>query len=125
MEGIDKLQQYDCLTELHTLLTQYEAGEGVWLDINDHQSSIPPGKYRLARQCYVIATRTLFTRYMCTSHDCHVTSVYSTGTNLPQEVMDSYAHIWLSDSEEPTVGFLLRYLVRELVNVGRGKLPLK
>ena len=66
MEGIDKLQNYDALSEFRTLLERYQTGEEAWLNIGDstHQSSIPSGRYKLSRQCYIIATRTLFTRYM-------------------------------------------------------------
>ena len=54
-----------------------------------------------------------------------MTCIYSTGQKLPQYVMDNYAHIWLTDSEEPAVGFLLRHLLRELINTRKGKLPTK
>ena len=39
--------------------------------------------------------------------------------------MDSYAHIWLSDGDEPSLGYLLRYYTRELVSTNKGKLPVK
>lgn len=73
MEGIDRLKDFDVLSVLYSLLEHYAAGEGVWLDTND-QSSISPGKYILSHQCYVIGTRTLFSRYDW-SCDYHVTII--------------------------------------------------
>ncbi|XP_019851946.1 PREDICTED: cortactin-binding protein 2-like [Amphimedon queenslandica] len=112
MEGVDKIQYRDVLYTLSSLLEHYSTGESIYLDLNDNneESFIPTGNYKLSEQCYVIATRTLFTK---------------SGSGLPREVMESYAHIWLCDSEEPILGQLYRTYFKELVHINKGTLPLK
>lgn len=61
LEGIDKLDKFDVLDDLHMLIRYHETNEDVWIDVSDH-THLKPGKYKLRSQCYVIAVRTLFTR---------------------------------------------------------------
>jgi hypothetical protein len=128
LEEIDKLQHYEALDELCMLLRHGESDEEVWLDISDHTHTVPPGKYKLRKNCYVLATRKLFMKYAIVSQIGHVIYHHpynSINQSLPQSVMNECGHIWLTDCEEPMVGSLVRYLMRELIDYNKGDIPQK